>query len=799
MKLKKKLKLDSKIGIVFLLASLIGVGTILIRPVFATTGVLYISVNKDLQNKTFFSASEGRILYSSDGKFGYLDYKGNDVIPSQYMVAEDFNSGIAKVGTDKGLFFIDEFGEVVFTKSDIAKQLGMEAFNFSISSFINGFASVYNDENIGYINTKGEFVIPFGKYVTGSSFGSGLLEVKDDKSEYHFIKSDGSNVFDFTEDMFKRFSCDRVIFKDLSSGKYGYCNELGQILVPATLDRAYDYKFDLAVYEKERRYGLLDKSGKVIFDPIYKGMEITDDGYIILNDGLFIRILNTQMQLIDKFPNGVYRLRFYENVYLEEDISSQYYIVKDFEGNLLASYSECDYLGDHLFQINNSGKILNTSDLTALPKNKAVYNENIGYDFMILDQKGEVVLELSDYDYVMPFSEGRAKVEKDGKYGYIDKNGAVVIPIQYDKAEDFKSGYASVCIGDEKYSIDLQGHKLIDPRISENYQIFSGDSKKKGIENIRTKKVVLKPEYSNVEAVGNDLFLLRANGLYGYYDAKNNKLLEPRFEYVKINPLTGIIIGTSENGKVGLYNLDDENILAPQYNYIALLESRLYVVSDINNSEGLVDEEGQIIIKMEYDEIDPWIVEDNLLVVGLRKGDAYSTLIYDLNKNKAISNAIEGDLYRVADSGIIVQSDDSKMKIIGFDGQTKYETSDQIKTWQGDYYLLEDNNSKDYIVDKSGEIYLKDNAFDSLYLPVFSESILFNKSGKFGIVSLEGKIKTDTLYNCVGYISDGIMMVIEGNQFMYVDTNGKRIVEMGEYDLLFDFQDGLGLGVKEKQ
>ena len=36
------------------------------------------------------------------------------------------------------------------------------------------------------------------------------------------------------------------------------------------------------------------------------------------------------------------------------------------------------------------------------------------------------------YDRIMNFSESLARVERNGKYGYINKNGTEVVPCEYD-------------------------------------------------------------------------------------------------------------------------------------------------------------------------------------------------------------------------------------------------------------------------------------------------------------------------------------------------------------------------------
>ena len=64
------------------------------------------------------------------------------------------------------------------------------------------------------------------------------------------------------------------------------------------------------------------------------------------------------------------------------------------------------------------------------------------YDAVIDLETGK---RINDYDYVESFSEGLAVVGKedadgDRKYGYIDKTGAVVVPLEYDFAGYLSSG-----------------------------------------------------------------------------------------------------------------------------------------------------------------------------------------------------------------------------------------------------------------------------------------------------------------------------------------------------------------------
>ncbi|MEI9810748.1 MAG: WG repeat-containing protein [Bacteroidota bacterium] len=64
------------------------------------------------------------------------------------------------------------------------------------------------------------------------------------------------------------------------------------------------------------------------------------------------------------------------------------------------------------------------------------------------------------------FSEGLAAVglrdtpDSDLKYGYIDKTGKVIIPIQYSSAFAFKNGRARVGLKGKSILLDKQGKTI---------------------------------------------------------------------------------------------------------------------------------------------------------------------------------------------------------------------------------------------------------------------------------------------------------------------------------------------------
>ncbi len=65
-----------------------------------------------------------------------------------------------------------------------------------------------------------------------------------------------------------------------------------------------------------------------------------------------------------------------------------------------------------------------------------------------------------NYDFVSNYSEGLAKVRKGNKWGYINKNGTLIIPEIYDEAGVFSGGKSSVKMNGRWTEIDKNGKEI---------------------------------------------------------------------------------------------------------------------------------------------------------------------------------------------------------------------------------------------------------------------------------------------------------------------------------------------------
>jgi len=115
------------------------------------------------ENNTY--PSEGYIATIKNGRWGYLDRAGNEVIDFRYKRASPFKEGLAIVYVSQNkMGFIDKNGTMVIPPK----------FEFA-RPFSEGVAAVQKDGKWGFIDKNATVVIPF-RYDMVESFKNGFAE-----------------------------------------------------------------------------------------------------------------------------------------------------------------------------------------------------------------------------------------------------------------------------------------------------------------------------------------------------------------------------------------------------------------------------------------------------------------------------------------------------------------------------------------------------------------------------------------------------------------------------------------------
>ncbi|NMG05722.1 WG repeat-containing protein [Brasilonema sp. UFV-L1] len=238
--------------------------------------------------------SDGLAQVRIDGKWGYIDKNGTEVIRPQFDETDDFSEGLARVwivGQNWG--YIDKAGKFVIPQQFTKDNAG----NFS-----EGLARACFVDTCGYINQRGDFVIE-RKYGGARDFKEGLAVVKI-RSKWGYIDKSGNIAIQPQFDDAENFS---EGLADIKIGdKWGYINKSGDIVIKPQFDDNFRFSEGLAAVKTNGKWGYIDKSGNIVIKPQF------DDDYGNFSEGLAAVKINSKWGYIDKNGNLVVKAQFDE-------------------------------------------------------------------------------------------------------------------------------------------------------------------------------------------------------------------------------------------------------------------------------------------------------------------------------------------------------------------------------------------------------------------------------------------------------------------------------------------------------
>lgn len=250
-------------------------------------------------------------------------------------------------------------------------------------------------------------------------------------------------------------------------GKAGFMNPEGKIVIEPVFEKAYHFTDGLAAVQKEGLWGFIDTSGRIVIEPQFISVGLFSDGLATFRqkrysdkEGYIDKtgkvVIKPQFDMAEPFRNGLARVGF-----------------ATLKGRLLSMVADVGVECEYKF-IDRTGKIVpEPSPLhyaTGEPGELIPFRKDgrAGY----LNAKGEVVIE-PQFDVASPFSEGLARASKDKLSGFIDKRGEWVIPPRFEYAGDFSEGLAGVSLGEEGWGfIDRTGKVVIPARFAWVYGGF---------------------------------------------------------------------------------------------------------------------------------------------------------------------------------------------------------------------------------------------------------------------------------------------------------------------------------------
>lgn len=286
------------------------------------------------------------------------------------------------------------------------------------------------------------------------------------------------------------------------AGKWGFEDAYGKIVIPPVYEEAGDFMYGVARVRKDGKWGVINKKGNVVFPCEYDSIEPFSDNtalakkedlsYYIYLDGRPILKLPQDIEFYS-YSSGLAKVK-QDGKYGYIDNRKGYFIVEPFYDEASDFYGEYAVVrkDGQSYVINKRGRKIKvdyplTAENTVLSSeegsgfikqeenkyafvkgNKAsftVYNYNYSKVnpfkeglalvdaanvLKFITPEGLSSILLRDYDAAGSFSEGMAWVSSKGKYGFIDKEGNLVIDTIFSYTSDFKDGYAFVAYKGKK-------------------------------------------------------------------------------------------------------------------------------------------------------------------------------------------------------------------------------------------------------------------------------------------------------------------------------------------------------------
>lgn len=212
-------------------------------------------------------------LIKENGKYGYINYKGETVAPCRYENARDtFSDGLAAVVLNHKVGFIDKNGAVRIPFVFEYSEFDFNFYQYGLARFSEGLSAMTKNRKFGYINKSGETVIPF-EYDGAYSFRNGravVYKAFGDDAKAALIDKKGQFIIPFYYDYISIQSDPEPILFVMRDGKWGLCSLQGDVLVDCDYDGIVTYHEGLIQIKKDGRQGLIDPDGTIVIPCDYE-------------------------------------------------------------------------------------------------------------------------------------------------------------------------------------------------------------------------------------------------------------------------------------------------------------------------------------------------------------------------------------------------------------------------------------------------------------------------------------------------------------------------------------------------
>ncbi len=331
----------------------------------------------------------------------------------------------------------------------------------------------------------------------------------------------------------------------------GFMNVDGKQIIPCKYDFVGAFREGLAVVIKEGKYGYIDKLGNEQIPCSYDGASDFREGRAVVEKDEKYGLIDRNNRLLLPFMYEDMGEMSEERVYVSK---GDLYGYADLNGALVIpeKFGEAFDFFEHSAKVEEDGK------------------------YGMINRDGEYVIR-PEYEDLTPITDSLILCMVDGKKGLLTRNGTVVIEPLYEQIGAFSDGLALVSHGDTVEYINIAGEVVI----SKGYRTYPN--------------FLLKGEFRQGGAI-----VLNKKGKYGKINTYGNVVTDLQYD----NLGTGSKFVPFEKEEMwGLMSASNKVLISPKYESIDLVDEQ-YVIARQEDSLGVLDPNGNIIIPFAFNEIE---------------------------------------------------------------------------------------------------------------------------------------------------------------------------------------------------
>lgn len=469
-----------------------------------------LTIEGEYKEHKFFI--NGLMKVSKNGKFGYINKMGKQVIPCIYddvhidygvvEVSKDGKHGFYSLegelkaqcvydkpfhcyGVKYGIGIVEKDGKFGFI--DVNGKEILPCTYDGVRGFCEGIGWCTNQGIWYIINKDGKFITKITNIIGCSGFIGGIATVlieNNDKYEWRMIDKNGNSqlLTGYQEVL----PCGYGFIRVKKDGKYGLIDKKQNVILPAIYDEIKSFEYGMAIIQKiigkkmkksimgdmlpydDIKEGAIDSTGRIVIPCNYESVYSFYGDYTRIRDNGKEWYVNKSGKILDVDFVDCNTRAITDGDYLV--MKNGKWGCVDRECNFIATckYDKIEEPHDGMFVVRSNEKsgYIDKTGKEVIPLEWSYADDfHDGLAEVMKDEKIYFIDKSGkafhlDYNNIGRCNDGMIPVMKDGKLGYVDKTGKLVVPCIYTVEEDMFGGYDDAEIFSEGLALVKKGNRI---------------------------------------------------------------------------------------------------------------------------------------------------------------------------------------------------------------------------------------------------------------------------------------------------------------------------------------------------